>query len=788
MVSRHLLIGISTLALAAGTAHAQNNNNQITTSGSGSVGFCSNSNTNGNFCRIIQVGDNDFAQVTQGANDPTSTRNSGTITQIGDRNDARIQQDYGNDNAGFLFQGTSTQRASDNSSELIQFGYLNSATVRQNGNYNLSQIYSDGGRMDPNSTTGASLAGSGNIVTVTQNSSQDSATQAQTFSSVETIGNGNSVTVLQNGVSQTNFVVMGTNEFAQYQNQPNEFNEETTFSDNGSVTVVQNGAAGYSVVRQVTQTPGVRISNNVANVRQDSENSTGTGFGLPTPNSQPFDRSNASSNVSRIEQRSSGNSAVVVMTGGNNASGFGTTAANTQNTSTITQQNTNQSPAVLSNNVARAFLGRGDQLNSTIFQNGRNNFSEVTLASGVAGTNATLNRSTGNSSTVQQLGNGSVGIVVTQAGRGQTGQGIGNFASVGQFASANYSAPTGGVTTFSSTSETGYFPGSRGLYAVVYQQGQFGTVFLGQSDNGDSGRTYSNGGIARARAQVFQAGRLMFASVSQVGDNLADITQGRLGQDVSSSIGLSQQDAGDTSVAGGGFDPQGNPINNFARQSNTVTIVQYGSNNAISLSQNTRAGSATVFQSGGSGNNVDAQQGTGGSATFSGTGANQATTLSNMPASGSGTERLTLNVRNQGGSNNALRVRQDGTDLNATVTQVGTGAASGNAGGNTFNGPTNGTTGGQSGVANVIQIGQQGTNNQATAIQTANVGQSAAGSVASGTGNAAASPGAFTGGARSPEIDIFQSGTGQRAYAEQRGKGQVARIEQSGTNNTAGIL
>ena len=761
MISKHLFVGISTLALAAGTASAQTNNNQVNTSGSGSVGFCNNSGTSGNICRITQVGNNDQASVNQGG-----TRNTGIITQIGDNDSASISQN-GNDNFGQLLQGTSTQRASNNSSTLYQQGFLNSTTVRQNGDYNYSYITQQGGEQDPNSTTGASLAGSGNIVTVTQNTSQSSSTQIRSYSEVQQIGNRNSVSVVQNGVTQTSYIQQGYS------------NEGTTyFSNSNSATVLQNGSNGVSNIQQYGYNSGETASNNVANVAMDSESSTGSNVVGPNGGS--------TANRSDVYQYSSGNSALVRMTGGNNANGTGTRGSDTRNGSIIRQQNSDQDSSVMSNNVARAFIGRGDQLRSYIFQDGRNNFAEVTLASGVAGSNTALNRTTGNSSTLNQTGNGSVGIVVAQAGRGQTGQGIGNIVLITQSASANYATPTGGVTGFTAGSETAYFPGSRGLYAVSYQQGQFGDLSINQSDTnaggGGSGTTYSNGAVARSRAQVFQAGRLMSATVNQVGDNFADVTQGRLGLDVSSRLTLQQTDAGDTSVAGGGFDPQGNPINSFNRQSNTATIVQYGNSNTIFAQQNTRAGSATIFQNGGSTNNVDMQQGTGSTQFFNGDSPN---TISASPSTGGNTQNLTASIT-QGGSNNGMRVRQDGTSLVATVSQLGTGtgapiaANAGNAQG--------GTQGNNTNAGNIIQVIQQGTNNQATARQTANVGQSAAGSVASGTGAAAASPGAFTGGARSPEINILQGGTGQRAFAEQRGKGQVARIEQSGTNNTAGIL
>jgi hypothetical protein len=585
-----------------------------------------------------------------------------------------------------------------------------------------------------------------------------------------------------------------------------------------SAIITQSGSFGAVIISQgVYNSYGTGVTDNVADVGTNSENSTGTGF------SDLF----GISNVGSVLQRSSGNSALIRTTGGTNAAGTGTSTADTRNEVQITQSNSAQSSTVRSNNVARAFIGRGDQLFSQIDQSGRNNFAEVTLASGVAGSNANLQggRSTGNSSTIQQTqpnaaagtSGGSVAIVVAQAARGQTGQGIGNRSLIRQNATANFGASTGGVTPRNATSETAFFPGSKGQYAVVYQQGQFADAVIDQADTADSGRTYANGSIARARAQVFQVGRLMSATVNQSGDNFADITQGRLGLDVSGVLTLNQTDAGDMTSAGGGFDPQGNPISNNDRRSNTATIVQYGGDSTagagtIFAQQNTRGGNITVFQMGTNGttgdvsrtNNVDVQQGTGSTNAFSSDSPNTITAAGATAGTGANGLSMTANIT-QGGRNNGMRVRQDGTNLTANVTQLGTGtgtpiaADAGNAAGS--------TQGNNSGSGNIIQVVQLGSNNSASAIQSANAGQSACGTnaavncPASGTGTGAAAPGQpgtiTQGTVRSAEIAILQSGgintttgaaAGNKAYAEQRGRGQNARIEQRGFNNVAGIL
>jgi hypothetical protein len=820
MTRRHLFLGISTLALAAGAANAQNTNT-INSSGTGNTQACNNTGTAGNICTITQSGNGNDATVNQSGGTyfqtynqntgtytqtfQTSTRNTGIIRQFGNNNDAVINQNDGNDNFGRLIQGSAGAQANNNSSTLTQSGFLNTATVTQNGAYSVSNVSQSGGARDPASTTGGSLAGSGNSVVVTQNSTATDAganfrgTGFSNYNRVVQNGRSNSTGVTQNGRDQVAIVVQG-DPFA------------GTDARRNSATITQSGSFGGAVIDQrASGTDGdTRVTDNIADIGQNSENSTGTGFG-------------SFSNVGYVIQRSSGNNGLIRMTGGTNAAGTGTSDANTRNFAVITQSNTAQSSTVLSNNVARVFLGRGDQLTSNVTQNGRNNFAEVTLASGVAGANANVQggRSTGNSSTVNQTSTGaaagtsggSVAIVVAQAARGQTGQGIGNVSTINQNSTANFAAPTGGVTTFNSTSETAFFPGSRGQYAVVYQQGQFANATVTQADNADSGRTFSSG-VARARAQVFQVGRLMSATVNQTGDNFADVTQGRLGVDERGTLTLNQTDAGDTTSAGGGFDPQGNPVSNNNRQSNTATIVQYGGDSTagagtIFAQQNTLGGRITVFQQGTNGtttatsrnNNVDVQQGTGSTGFFN---ADSPSTISAAPATGANTIGLTANIT-QGGRNNGLRVRQDGTNLTANVQQLGTGtgtpiaADAGSAAG--------GTQGNNANSGNIIQVVQQGSGNSATAIQTSTATQSACGTdaatncPASGTGTGAAAPGQpgtiTQGTVRSAEIAILQSGginpstgaiVGNRAYAEQRGRGQNARIEQRGFGNTAGIL
>jgi hypothetical protein len=170
---------------------------------------------------------------------------------------------------------------------------------------------------------------------------------------------------------------------------------------------------------------------------------------------------------------------------------------------------------------------------------------------------------------------------------------------------------------------------------------------------------------------------------------------------------------------------------------------------------------ATFWQKLGSFENAAAvQQGTGSTAT-----ADFSSTFFGSIATdvGARARHLTARVTQGAGRNNA-QVRQDGVGLTATVEQLGTGAAN---------------------FSNSVRVAQQGSGNTATARQSAAVGASSSSAPSSGQ---AGDEFYFAGGARSAEITILQSNSGNTANAEQRGQGQVARIEQSGQNNVASIV
>jgi hypothetical protein len=112
---------------------------------------------------------------------------------------------------------------------------------------------------------------------------------------------------------------------------------------------------------------------------------------------------------------------------------------------------------------------------------------------------------------------------------------------------------------------------------------------------------------------------------------------------------------------------------------------------------------------------------------------------------------------------NIARVRQDGRELSLAILQLGSGTEA---------------------LPNTVNVSQRGSKNIAIATQHSGVAPSDGG-VASG---ASGDEYAHSGGARSAEITILQSNSGNYAEAEQHGRGQLARIEQSGQGNLAKII
>ena len=253
--------------------------------------------------------------------------------------------------------------------------------------------------------------------------------------------------------------------------------------------------------------------------------------------------------------------------------------------------------------------------------------------------------------------------------------------------------------------------------------------------------------VSNNRADVAIAGQGNSATVVQNGLNNA----ARL------SVGVGQLNQAQVNQSGAG-DP------------NTVGIGQYGQNNRIVVAQASIASTSTIWQRIASrDNSVDIRQGTGATATDSLSSA----FFNNTAPAASESRALVANVvqghAQASSSWNVAQVRQDGANLSAAIIQMGVGTAS---------------------LPNIVRVAQQGgvsSANRATAVQSASVSPSTAAESAP-TGQLG-DEFFFAGGARSAEINILQSGSGNTASVEQRGRGQFARIEQGpGFGNTASIL
>jgi hypothetical protein len=741
MFTRELLVGISTLALAAGAASAQNT---INSTGTGNAAACNNvaPPTSGNTCTITQTGNNNNAQSTQ-----TSNSNRSVISQIGSSNITNHNQYGGSGN-----NAETNQTGNSNNSQLVQNGGGNDSLVNQSGNGHFADVRQLGGA---------------NVARVTQSDGPFNGDSQSV--NLQQRGSGNSATLLQTNLLTTINVTQGG-----------------TIDAAGAGTGTQSGSSNVATVSTFGFAEAAIVSQiGTGGVGQDVVNSNSA---LISMDNKPGTSGSFNPNSATIIQSSSGNSATAIV---NDGSRTDPAAGNpfAANRATINQSNPLENSTFVSNNFAFVSLSQGSQLFSNVNQSGRNNYADVTLTSGVRGSDPGVpGRDGGNSSTINQTGTvagagGSTAYVSAQAPSGSTFQGFGNDSTITQTTAIAFLAPTGTQQPAGTTGvgEPANINGSRGLYATLWQQGRYATANITQSDAVGqtlANSTYGTGAstvYGRARAGVYQAGILNTTTINQQGDNYADVTQGLLGAGSRSVTNLVQTDAGDTTTAGppDGF---GNPTTIPVRAYNRQLVTQYGDDNAIDAFQNTINGFQSLFQRQASSfNAVDARQGLGSSGAFNGASGSRASPLSPYlaaaPGVGAATSGLSATIE-QGGTRNYVRAYQDGTNLNATITQLGSGASG-------------------AGNQNSVIVAQQGTNNRATAVQSANAGRSVAGNSAAGPGG-----GRYThaGGALSAEIVILQAGgnatvaNGNRAYAEQRGKGQYARIEQTGLRNVAGIL
>lgn len=397
-----------------------------------------------------------------------------------------------------------------------------------------------------------------------------------------------------------------------------------------------------------------------------------------------------------------------------------------------------------------AIRQRGDSNSAQVTQTGDRNLSQIAQgvdagsnsdydSPGFFNTDAGVSRAgNSNRATVSQVGDDLVSTIRQRAGASGVAAN-GNIARVTQ---------RGGGSSSTIVQE------SRGNIADVFQYeggtaaATRNTVAITQQN---SSATAANNPVSANRANVAISGQ----------GNSTTLTQNGLNNNARVSQGLGQLNT--VQIAQVGIDG-----------TNTATVGQYGVSNAITIGQNSVTATANVWQQPGpassrsSNNSAEIQQGTGttGSAPFS------SGFFGSTAPSGNQTRNLAVSVVQGNGSGpaswNVAQVRQDGTDLAASVQQAGTGV---------------------SGLPNIVKIAQQGGGagaNRAVALQGAGVGPSAATDPASGQ---VGDPYFFAGGARSAEINILQSGSSNSATIEQRGRGQFARIEQGpGSGNLASIL
>lgn len=792
------------------------------------------------FSDINQNGDDNTASASQGGFESDSflyqygNGNSATVTETGQEAVSVLLQ-YGLDGnsasatVDAFNKADVTVGGTDNYSYVGQVGFNNTSSV------NLSGVGRDKARLADSQSYNAEVAesvvfqvGNNNVAAFGQAGNSD-------IHQINQVGTSNTASATQSGNSNVGYIDQGL-ESAQNGSAIGTTSlntaRATQDANSSSSTITQQGVGNAadvgqttgnnlrSVVTQRGPNPTDLVNANSANVRMSNGGSAALQGGF--------------SNDSQIRQESAGNRAQVILADGNNQRNKSTIR---QRGSGSTINNGNNTRGQFQSNDAYVSLSRGDQMTSDISQNGSANYAEVVMTSGVQGINVVndpqpgqgleANRNGGNNATVSQGNRGSVAVVTTQAARGVAFRGLGNNVTINQTGKANFN--TRGVaranqavsgngdrisyTEFGSTA--GNFSGANGQYVETYQQGRFDTATITQGVNADSGTVYADGQIARARAGLYQNASVDSATITQTGDNYGEVTQS-FGQ--GSTVNLTQTDAGDIVNPGspGGTiqvcdqfgnctaqpDPNNPPVPaSVTRQYNQALITQNGDGNSIEATQNTMNGYVSLFQRratqalASATNRMVVEQGTGSSGAVSGAGGvYTGNPIGAAPPTGAATRNLTATME-QGGTNNAARVLQDGISLVAKVTQLGTGTLRSN--GSDFTGF------GANNAGNQVLVFQQGTNNRATATQGTGVRSSVtgeAGAVASGntaqqnqvlTGNPNATQDEFyfAGGGRSAEIDILQAGTNNTATAEQRGAGQYARIDQGpGSNNTASIL
>jgi hypothetical protein len=597
------------------------------------------------------------------------------------------------------------------------------------------------------------LAFAAGSVSAQTNTTQNSQTGVGNVANVDNTASGNvgnSSTIIQNGNSNTATVFQRELYNRSFIQQAGNFNE-AVHQQSGNSNSADSRASGDRLKTAVAQV-GNSNSANVAQVGASNISTVRQGYVLdtefPAGQFRPADQ-----NAASVDQNGYGLSSEVGQRGASvSAPAANANVAFVYQRSSMSTTSSQQLSRIIQEsrgNYAEAFqyVGSPDAPNSSTITQRNSRGTDGTAASsnwasaaqeGAGHTTVITQDGNRNSSTVRMQGGGTVSEAANRVDVNQSGSDLVAAYRVRPLVSGGASGNTGTIEQ-AGNSHT----------ATVYQFGIGDRASVSQV-NGNAPSTYASGEVAKADSFVSQNARGNTVTVRQTGDNLADVTQAFGEKNVTV---IDQVDAGDL----GG-----------ARSRNSAIISQYGISNAIVSSQNAMASSSTAWQKVGSSNNaVTIGQGTGGTALES------TTSIVGFGAGpqGAGSAQLKTDVV-QAGSRNRATLYQDGNALTSAVTQEGSGTSS---------------------FANVVFVSQTGSGNSAIAYQGSAVGPSSAGDPKSGNssaenGGAAADEFYFAGGARSAEIAILQTSSGNRASVYQYGRGQLARIEQSGANNEAGIL
>ena len=427
MAVRHLLLGASVLAFAAGTASAQNLINIQSTSSTTNNNSCNQAaGTNGNQCYIIQDG----------------TNNTATASQTnGDNNYSLINQQQ--INGGPVSGNTAVHR---------QRGNRNSAQTRQHTNNNTSTVYQN------SAVAGATATGNevGNVADVRQQGGPGNT------SDVQQAGEQQTATVIQTGTNNASTVVQGDNVNP---NGSTVGNGQGGIGNEASVTISGNNMS--STVNQISGN-GIVQGNDATVVLQNNPANFTTGPGQ-------------AANRSTITQSSSNNIAVAAVANGDSI----VVPGNAFNASSITQSVGGNNQAYVGignpNNASRASQNSA----ATVTQNSTvgNNYAEVTITGGISGNDPlndpangadTPGLNGGNNATVNQFGSTGRSTALVTISKRADFQALGNNVLVQQQATAAFGGQTGPAQGSAATADR--IPVSEPAYQQALLRGEITAV------------------------------------------------------------------------------------------------------------------------------------------------------------------------------------------------------------------------------------------------------------------------------------------------------------------------